>query len=285
MKIKKLLNNNAITVMNEQNKEIVIMGKGIAFKKKSGDLVEEEKIEKIFSLDNQQLSDKLKALLSEIPIEHMELSEEIINYAKLHLAKKLHDNIYVSLTDHISFALERHANGLPIKNAMLWETKRFYKDEFDIGKAALLIIEAKMGVTLPEDEAGYIALHLVNAELNEEMHNIVSITKIMNDILNIVKHHFRLEYDEESLIYYRLITHLKFFAQRLLNDSPAVNQESALFEMIKQQYAEAFTCVEKIRVYIHSIYNRFLTDEEMLYLTIHIERITKEKQKKEIGDT
>jgi beta-glucoside operon transcriptional antiterminator len=277
MNIEKVLNNNVITVMNDQNKEMVIMGRGVAFKKKPGDPVEEDKIEKIFTLDSQKLSDKLKALLSEIPMEHMELSEEIINYAKLHLAKKLHDSIYVSLTDHISFALERHAQGLPIKNPMLWEIKRFYKDEFDIGKATLQIIEAKLGVALPEDEAGNIALHLVNAELNEEMPNLVNITKIMNDILNIVRHHFLLEYDEESLVYYRLITHLKFFAQRLLNDSPATNQESTLFEMIKLQYAEAYACVKKIREYIHKIYNRYLTDEEMLYLTIHIERITQGK--------
>lgn len=277
MKIEKVLNNNVITVINDQNKELVVMGRGLAFKKKPGDPVEEDKIEKIFTLDNQKLSDKLKALLSEIPMEHMELSEEIINYAKLHLAKKLHDSIYVSLTDHISFALERHTKGLPIKNAMLWEIKRFYKDEFELGKAALQIIEGKLGIALPEDEAGSIALHLVNAELNEEMPNLVNITKIMHDILNIVKHHFRLEYDEESLVYYRFITHLKFFAQRLLNDSPAPNNESTLFQMVKQQYTEAFACVEKIKVYIQKTYNRELTNEEMLYLTIHIERITNQK--------
>lgn len=88
--------------------------------------------------------------------------------------------------------------------------QKFYKEEYEVGKAALQIIHSKLGVRLPEDEAGHIALHLVNAELNEEMPNMVNITKIMNDILNIVKRHFRLEYDEESLAYYRFITHLKF---------------------------------------------------------------------------
>lgn len=73
---------------------------------------------------------------------------------------------------------------------------------------------------------GHIALHLVNAELNEEMPNMVNITKIMNDILNIVKRHFRLEYDEESLAYYRFITHLKFFAQRLINGTPPPDNEN-----------------------------------------------------------
>lgn len=226
MRIEKVLNNNVVTVIDDQNFELVVMGRGLVFKKKRGDFLEEDKIEKIFTLSNQKLSDKLKTLLSEIPIEHMELSEEIINFAKLQLGKMLDDSIYVSLTDHISFALERFSKGMKIKNAMLWEIKKFYKEEYEVGKAALQIIHSKLGVRLPEDEAGHIALHLVNAELNEEMPNMVNITKIMNDILNIVKRHFRLEYDEESLAYYRFITHLKFFAQRLINGTPPPDNEN-----------------------------------------------------------
>jgi beta-glucoside operon transcriptional antiterminator len=274
MRIEKVLNNNVVTVIDDHNVELVIMGRGLAFKKKRGDFLAEEKIEKIFTLNNQKLSDKLKTLLSEIPIEHMELSEEIINFAKLQLGKMLDDSIYVSLTDHISFALERFSKGLKIKNAMLWEIKRFYKEEYEVGKAALQIIHSKFGVRLPEDEAGHIALHLVNAELNEEMPNMVNITKIMNDILNIVKHHFRLEYDEESLAYYRFITHLKFFAQRLINGTPPPDNENGLFNLVKEQYKEAFASVEKIKIYIYKTYNRELTNDEMLYLTIHVERIT-----------
>lgn len=111
MRIEKVLNNNVVTVIDDLNFELVVMGRGLAFKKKQGDYLEEDKIEKIFTLSNQKLSDKLKTLLSEIPIEHMELSEEIINFAKLQLGKMLDDSIYISLTDHISFALERFSKG------------------------------------------------------------------------------------------------------------------------------------------------------------------------------
>jgi beta-glucoside operon transcriptional antiterminator len=277
VRIEKVLNNNVITVINDQNKELVVMGRGLAFKKKSGDLVEEEKIEKIFTLDNKGISDKFKTLLSEIPIEHMELAEEIINYAKMYLGKKIHDNIYVTLTDHISFAIERFSRGIEIKNALLWDIKRFYKDEFEIGRAALQIIRKKFDILLPEDEAGHIALHLVNAELNEEMPNIISITKIMHDILNIVRNHFMLEYDEESLNYFRFITHLKFFAQRLISGTHILDTDNTLFAMVKEEYNDAFACVERIKTYIMGIYNRELTNEEMLYLTIHIQRVVNQK--------
>ncbi|MCY7947545.1 BglG family transcription antiterminator LicT [Bacillus atrophaeus] len=276
MKIAKVYNNNVVSVINEHDKESVIMGRGIAFQKKAGDKVDEGRIEKIFTLENKDVSEKFKTLLYEIPLECMEVSEEIISYAKMRLGKKINDSIYVSLTDHINFAIERHKKGLDIKNALLWETKRLYKEEFSIGKEALLMVEKKTGISLPEDEAGFIALHIVNAELNEEMPNIISITKVMQEILSIVKYHFNIEFDEESLYYYRFVTHLKFFAQRLFNGTYMESSDDFLFETVKEKYHRAYKCTEKIKQYIQKEYDYELTSEELLYLTIHIERVVKQ---------
>ncbi|MGW8459161.1 BglG family transcription antiterminator LicT [Bacillus atrophaeus] len=276
MKIAKVYNNNVVSVINEHDKESVIMGRGIAFQKKAGDKVDEGRIEKIFTLENKDVSEKFKTLLYEIPLECMEVSEEIISYAKMRLGKKINDSIYVSLTDHINFAIERHKKGLDIKNALLWEIKRLYKEEFSIGKEALLMVEKKTGISLPEDEAGFIALHIVNAELNEEMPNIINITKVMQEILSIVKYHFNIEFDEESLYYYRFVTHLKFFAQRLFNGTYMESSDDFLFETVKEKYHHAYKCTEKIKQYIQKEYDHELTSEELLYLTIHIERVVKQ---------
>ncbi|MFB9759209.1 PRD domain-containing protein [Ectobacillus funiculus] len=277
MKIAKVINNNVISVFNDQNEELVIMGRGLAFQKKPGDPVDEERIEKVFSLKNKDISEKFKTLLYEIPMEYMEVSEEIIQSAKMRLSRELNDSIYVSLTDHIHFAIERNKKGMDIKNALLWEIKRLYKDEFSIGKEALTKIEAKLGIVLPEDEAGFIAMHIVNAELNEEMPNIVNITKVMQDILNIVKYHFKIQFDEESLNYYRFVTHLKFFAQRLFGKTYMEDQDDFLFEAVKNKHKEAFECTQKINEYIKKQHAYELTNEEMLYLTIHIERVVNRK--------
>ncbi|MBA5711218.1 transcriptional antiterminator LicT [Bacillus velezensis] len=276
MKIAKVINNNVVSVLNEGNQELVIMGRGIAFQKKTGDPVDEARIEKVFTLDNKDVSEKFKTLLYDIPIECMEVSEEIISYAKLQLGKKLNDSIYVSLTDHINFAIQRNKKGLDIKNALLWETKRLYKDEFAIGKQALAMVKNKTGVSLPEDEAGFIALHIVNAELNEEMPNIINITKVMQEILRIVKYHFKIEFNEESLHYYRFVTHLKFFAQRLFNGTHMESQDDFLLETVKEKYHRAYECTKKIQTCIERAYEHKLTSDELLYLTIHIERVVKQ---------
>lgn len=46
------LNNNAALVKNEKGEQAVVMGLGITFQKKKGDLVVKEKIENIFALKN-----------------------------------------------------------------------------------------------------------------------------------------------------------------------------------------------------------------------------------------
>jgi beta-glucoside operon transcriptional antiterminator len=273
MKIEKVYNNNVVSAFNEENIELVVMGKGLAFQKKPGDEIDEEKIEKVFTLKNNDLSERFKTLLYEVSLELMEVAEEIIKLAKGKLGRELNDSIYISLTDHINFAIERNKKGLNIKNALLWEIKKLYKDEFSLGLKALSMIKEKLDVTLPEDEAGYIAMHIVNAELNEEMPNIVNITKTMQDILKIVKYHFGIDFNEESLNFFRFVTHLKFFAQRLYSKTYMQSDDDFLFEAVKNKHKDAFECTEKINDYVKRKFDYELTNDEKLYLTVHIERV------------
>jgi len=273
MKIEKVFNNNVVSAFNEENIELVIMGKGLAFQKRPGDEIDDDKIEKVFTLKNKDMSERFKTLLYEVSLELMEVTEEVIKKAKSKLGRELNDSIYVSLTDHINFAIERNKKGLDIKNALLWEIKKLYKDEFSLGVEALDMIQEKLHVTLPEDEAGFIAMHIVNAELNEEMPNIVNITKTMQDILKIVKYHFKMDFNEESLNFFRFVTHLKFFAQRLYSKTYMEGEDDFLFEAVKNKHKQAYECTEKINDYVKRQFDYELTNDEKLYLTIHIERV------------
>ena len=276
MKIDKIINNNLIRTFDNNGKEILLMGCGLGFQKKIGDTIDRSKIEKIYAIENKNDSNKLMNLLSEIPLEYIQLSNEIISYAKYSLGKRLNDNIYISLTDHISFAIERYKQGLNFKNALLWEIKRFYNHEFLIGKEALTIIKKRLDIMLSEDEAASIALHIVNAQLNSrDMNDTLDITKMIQNILNIVKFHFNIELDEYSLHYERFITHLKFFAQRILSGKVVKSDDANFCEMIKEQYKDAYLCAEKVKKYILKEFNHEISDEEIMYLTVHIKRIVK----------
>ena len=276
MIINKVLNNNVVTIISENGEEAVVMGRGIAFQKKKGDEIDESKIEKIFVLENKSINEKLLTLVNDIPAKYLEVAENIIKYAENKLGTKLNENIYLTLTDHISFAISRAEKNLEIKNAMLWDIKRLHKVEFEIGIHALKIIEENLNFELPEDEAASIAMHILNGELDQEMPEIVDMIKLIEEILKVVKYHFNIEFDEESINYYRFITHLKFFTQRLSSGRYYEDNDNDLFDMIKLKYPNSYECVKRIEGFIKQKYCTQLTKEEMLYLIIHTARVVHE---------
>lgn len=233
MIIAKILNNNVVVVQDEHLREQVVMGRGLAFQKQVGDRLDDSKIEKVFALKNDQLVARLSELLGHIPMEVMTTCDQIIQLASQRLGK-LQENLYIALTDHCNFAIERQKQGMPISNALLWETRRLYPKEYALGLEALEMIDSRLGVRLPVDEAGFIALHLVNAQLNGEMAEVTQITKVMQEILHMVKYQLRIDYDEESLSYQRFVTHLKFFSQRMLSRSVVPDDDLMLHIAVKE---------------------------------------------------
>ena len=273
MLIHKILNNNVIVVLEKNDEEKIMMGRGLAYKKKVGDTIDLADVDKTFSLSSHELSDNFIQLINDIPFEVFSLSDDIIAFAQAALKKKMHANLTVSLTDHIHTAIERFKEGIVIKEVLLWDIQRFYKDEYQIGLKALDMIEEHFNLRLPEDEAGFIAFHILNASGEDSLDNIVEITKVINEITNIVKYRFKVEFDEDDVYFYRFVTHLKFFAYRVVNKSVYNSNEDGLLELIKIKYPSSYSVSLNVKDFISDHYNYVISDEELLYLTIHIERV------------
>lgn len=276
MKISKILNNNVVITENSQKQELVVMGKGLAFQKKVGQLIDEAKIEKTFVLQNSGISEKLLQLLKDTSEKYLDIASEILDFAQSKLPYKLDEYLYVALTDHISFAISRHRNGIQLKNSLLYEIRKYYKDEFDIGLKAVEFIEEETGIRLDEDEATSIALHLVNSQISgENMDLAIKVTDMVNSVLNIVKYHFQMDLDENSINYERFITHLRYFSIRFIRKEKMEDTvDEFLHEQIKQKYGQAFECTNKIALYLEKKYDWALSKDEEVYLTVHIHRVT-----------
>lgn len=274
MIINKILNNNVVTV-NLNGEEAVVMGRGIGFQKKSGDTIENTSVEKIFKLDNEKNNEKFKQLMIETAPEYLTMTKEIITIAEKELGIELGELIYILLTDHLSFAVIREKENIRIENPMLWEIKTLYKKEYKVGLKGIEIVEKYTGIKLSDDEAGFIALHILNAALNEDMYNTMNITVLTNKILNIIKKYFNITFDEDSLDYSRLLTHLKFFVQRIFKREQIKDEDVELYEIITTRYSEERKCIEKIEQYISKQFSYKLTKQEILYLIMHIRRFRK----------
>ena len=273
MVIDKIINNNIVSAFDETGLEVVIMGRGIGFQMKRGQEVPVEKVEKIFRIKSQSIAGQLKELLAKMPLEQVQISNEIISYAKKTMKLKLNQSIYVTLTDHISFAISRCKKGIHLENALLWEIKRFYPQEFELGRYAVELVKKRLDVEMPEDEAGFIALHFVNAEYGTDIRDAVRFPNQMKEILGIVADELGIEMDEGSLHYKRFLTHVKFLLQRIYRKELLEEEENEITEMMQRKYPKEYSCSRKVADYIEQTADCKLSGEEVLYLTLHIRRV------------
>lgn len=272
MEIIRIFNNNAVLALDDDGDEVVAMGKGLGFGQKVGNEIDRDKIEKVFKENAVDMSvEELFVTLSTPEIDSL---LAIIDLATTSLNEKYQANLYITLADHIHFALERFEKGLVITNPLAWNIRRLFPDEHQIGFKALDIIEDNLGVRLPDDEASSIALHLVNARMNQgEMSQTMEVVKIVRGILGIVTFFFGQEFDKDSIAYNRFMTHLQYFALRVIQGEAQNGSGQFLYDQVKENYPKAMACAEKIDDYIYQQYAYRITAEEKSYLAIHVNRL------------
>lgn len=276
MKILKVINNNVVSAQDEKGREIIVTGKGIGFQKKAGDRVDPSIEKKIFSCLDDTFKSQYESLVATIDYENIKLAEEIIQFATDTLGKRLNRNIYVTLTDHLNYAIERQKEGVSLQNALLWEIKKFYYPEYQIGMKALEMVREQTGTQLPEDEAGFIALHLVNAEMDADIGHSAEMPGMIKDILNIVKYTMGKDMDEKSLSYERFVTHLKFLLQRVISGQVYMDIDEAMCRIMREDNQKEYECALKIREYLKAKLRFDISEEELMYLTMHIKRANRD---------
>ena len=276
MKIEKVFNNNVVQILGINNEEIIVMGKGLGFQKKPGDEVNQDLIEKRFILQNTNtdMVGELSRVYVDLDSEEIDLVLEIIHQGQEKLGQTFDISLYIALADHLHYTIQRTREGLTLQNPLAWEVRKFYPEEFQLGKDTIELVKEKMTLQLADDEAASIALHFINAQKDGgllEKNRLIS--KIVSDILEIVRLHFGEVRDEESISYNRFITHVQYFAQRVANGLVQGKNDAFLYERVKENYPHAFACTEKIKSYVESAYNFAMSRDEQVYLTIHIQRL------------
>lgn len=272
MVISRVINNNVVSV-TEDGVEAIVMGSGVGFQKKPGSIINESLIEKKFVLENNVEVDKFSELIKSIPQTHFQVSLSIIEYAKTVMPRRISPSIYISLTDHINFSIDRVKRGLLFENPLLEEIRSFYPSEYLVGEYSIALIERELGVRLPVDEAASIAMHIVNAEYTGDMNTTMHVTSLIREVLELVENELGFKLNDMGLYYSRFVTHLKFLSQRIFTGQLMDNQDEEFIRMISSLYPREYEISEKIGSFIFDKYGKHITREEEVYLTVHIKRI------------
>lgn len=269
MKAVKIFSNNAVSAI-VNHKEAVLIGAGIGFHKHQGDEIDPKKIEKTYYIQDN-LQTRFLQLLDEARPEALEISEDILKYA-LKKGLKLKNQLILSLTDHISFAMERYEKGILLPYLMLSETKLLYPKEFEVGVWSIEEIKRRYQIALPEYEAGYIALQLASSSLDRDA--TYNTLKMVKGTIDIIQQTFNLTLDSEDIDTLRLTTHLKFLAQRIFTHAQWDDSEmDDAYNMFASLHDKNDECINRICEYISSTFNYTLNTQEKVYLLVHLNKI------------
>lgn len=279
VKICQILNNN-VALVKKGKSEMIVYSKGIAFRKKTGQSIREDEIQKTYVLDSNDTLEHFSYLLANTDADYLKIVNDIVAYGEKMLEKKANDFLSLTLLDHIDFALKRARKKQFIRSPLLWEVQKFYPKHFQIGKYALDKMNKYSENTFPEDEAVSIALHFVNLESDSShLKETMQAMEVLKDMLSIIQYHFQMQLDESSLDYMRLITHLQFFIGRLQKERIYDDMDKDLNTQIRGMYPMAYECVSKIRGYVKKTFQIELTIDEETYLILHIHRVTQRNKK------
>lgn len=276
------MNNSLLLALDDGGREVILMGKGIGFNKSIGHHLKSEDIEKVFVLKDRSVSKNIIRLASEIDSTYFELAKQVIDYSIETYGMVLMEHIYLGLTDHLSFAVKRNNEGIFIQNFYTQTLKRFNPNEYQVGLYALQLVREQLQVELPRDEAGNIAFHFINAQTNNSYStDNQKILETVKGILDIVKYNFSILYDEEGIGYTRFVTHLRLFAQRLVNGSQDIyDYEDFFYTRVLESCPREYDCVKKIGIFIKEKFDSRLSRQEEMYLAVHIHRVLEEYERR-----
>ncbi|WP_348923115.1 PRD domain-containing protein [Enterococcus rotai] len=273
MKIKKVLNQNAVLVIDKEQEKVAV-GKGVGFNKKKNDLLSPQQVERMFVMEPEGLK-KLQVLLSQIDEKYFFVTEEIIAHAETILGEKLNEHINIGLSDHIAFAAENIQNNIIVRNKLLNEIEILYSEEFSIAQWAVDYLTQTLGIPFSYDEAGYIAIHIHSARSGrtDNSKSIREVT-IVSEIIHLIEQDLGINIHDEkmSLSYSRLVNHLRLFIHRFQQSQYAVLDDEIL-DVVRKKYAESYEISKKVQVLLMRNFHYQVPNEELGYLAIHIERL------------
>lgn len=275
MKVLRVFNNNIVATRTDDNKDAIAQGAGIGFQKKPGDTIDAEKIERMYYILDEHMS-KFNELFDQTPIEYFQIAEMIMEEVKKQLHVNLSNQIVIALTDHIYFAVQRQQEGVQLPNLMISEIRTMYRDEYKLALWSLNIIEQITSIRLDEDEAGYITMHIVNATMQSTTDKTTSILLFTKGVLDVIRQEFNIKLNPDQLDAARLMTHLKFLAQRIFQgESSELNEVEDMYDLLIKKDDRLKNCIINVTTYIEQTFNYTLSRQEQVYLMIHLLKVVK----------
>lgn len=268
-----MLNNNVVISLDEQGRERVLMGRGLGFQLKPSDTLDPAKVEKTFILDTGEDGERERRMLTDTPYAIIEAVSRAVDQAERSLGHQLGRPLTIAVIDHVQFVLERLAKGIRIPVANMPELRVLHPAEFAAAKAMAESISAALDTELPAEEAVFLTMHVLNATRDEPNGTAALLFRRVQHVVMTVENGLGVSLDVDSPDYARFVLHIQFLLQRLVSRTMLRSGDSSFFEFAKHSYPRSFAIAQEVKAYVMAATESELTDEELLYVIVHVERL------------
>lgn len=272
MKLLKKINNNFALALDSKGEQIIVEGKGIGFQKMPCEISDYKLITRTYYDFDQRYIE----MLNEIPMEIMDIANELFEHIMSGIGCSINPNLPFILADHIDFAIKRMKKNIVLKLPMYYDLMQMYPYECEMAEYALKLIKVRLGVRLAPEEKSGIVLNIINAEMNcREMKRVDALNEWIDRFVEIIEDCMHISISRDTFNFTRFATHVNYLYKRVEEGTDAIlNDEGGkLYRSVKEEIPEISTCIDKIVGYLEQEENVKLTEEEKLYLMLHVNRL------------
>lgn len=273
LRIDRVIGNNVLLTKDvSTGDELVLLGKGIGFSSKDGGMIDakDPRIEKRFRLDDRDQLRQYQSLIEDIEPEVLVISEKIISLMEAEFNKEVDNKVYLALPSHIQFAIYRLRNGMDIVNPFLYETRMCYPKEYEIAHKAANMMSQAFEIFIPEDEVGFLTFHVYSAVANVSVGQLVKFTNLINEMIELIEERKSIQIPKEGANYVRLITHLRFCIERIIQMQVV---ENPFLEEMKKNYKEEYHLALELSQLMKTHLKTEIPEEEIGYMVMHLYRL------------
>lgn len=280
MRVTAKINNSAVLCIDDNGEELVAFGKGIGFCE-LGSEVDLQRVQRTFyDLDPQS-----SLLLEEIDPRVLSLASQTADLVRDRFAYRLSSNFTFVLADHLSFALKRIREGIAVHMPLVFDVEQQYPAEYEVGLHLCKRMSREFGLSIPQREAAGIALCFVNnmdcgAEGDGDLadDSQLSFDELLERSVCVIEKGFGIDLDRSSFNFSRFATHLQYLYMRASGGKSLTSENASMYPMLAREYPDASDIADSIAAIFLDGMSRELSDEELLYLIMHINRLCEKAQ-------
>lgn len=271
MRAVKRINHNAAICEDNAGRQLIALGRGIGF----GDLPREISLKDVhrtfYGIDSKYLS-----FIDEVDPDVLEFSAQLADVVSQQVSYELSPNLPITLADHIQFAIHRAREHIIVQMPLAFDVEQNHPVEYHLAEMALRGVRRTFSVRMPKSEAAGIALSIVNAAVSSSAATTARTERMEHMIARaaeLIEADMGVTVNRGTFAFARFATHMQYLLDRVERGEPIQTENSGLYEVLVEQYPEVVACASKMNEAIAEEYDTGLTQEEQVYLILHINRV------------